>query len=157
MQGVAWALDRVGPVDFTGCEIMLGDQFGVDAIGRLWLKCTEPPQRWVLGLQSVDVDLMKSRKSQLADVQVLEAETAMALGVSMVYTSGNLKIAPVYKGLLKVCIGNHHSLVCLGNLQLFTCLHHSNTAAALYFFPESVFPAKHSRTVLVSLFQGARS
>ena len=110
MQGVAWALDRTSSVDFAGCDIMLGDQFGVDTIGRLWLKHTESPQRWLVGLQSVDVDLMRWRKSQLADVRVLEAETAMALGVSMVYTSGDLKVAPVYKDLLQVSIGNQ---ICL--------------------------------------------
>ncbi|CAD7695518.1 unnamed protein product [Ostreobium quekettii] len=101
LEGVAWALDRSSQSDVRGCQLMLGEERGVDAVGRVWLHSQDTPSAWLQQLLGTDIECVHLRRSLQASRHVLESQVAAAMGVSMVYASSELMVTPMYMTFLK--------------------------------------------------------
>lgn len=101
---MAWALDRTGTLDLTGHRIMFGTEEGtiIDGSGCLWLHHKENKQQWLLDILVADTIAMGHRKAQVERIKLKEKELSTKLGISMIYTSGDLIHTPAYNYLLDV-------------------------------------------------------
>ncbi|CAL5229048.1 g12297 [Coccomyxa viridis] len=98
---VAAALDKVQHLDVRGLRFMLGQEYGVDAEGQLWLDASDNALFWSGYLTATDFSECHDRQATLKRIQLLEASVAASLGVSMVYSSPALRAKPGYYSLLE--------------------------------------------------------
>ncbi|KAK9907490.1 hypothetical protein WJX75_004677 [Coccomyxa subellipsoidea] len=101
LRKLAAALDRISHVQLAGVHVMLGDDYGVDPLGRLWLDADDTALFWSGYLLAVDISECHERQEAAARVRRMEASVAALLGLSMLYCMPSLRMKPEFLRFLE--------------------------------------------------------
>lgn len=104
LEKLAISLDRAQGVKLAGHNLIIGDCFGVDALGNIWLNYEEGIQEWSHFLNNVDLSTAAGNRKQATDRRVLELKAARAMEVEMVFTHDGLAVQPEYTRFLNTII-----------------------------------------------------
>ncbi|MCO5594278.1 hypothetical protein L7F22_048306 [Adiantum nelumboides] len=104
LEKLAISLDRAQDVKLTGHNFIIGDCFGVDALGNIWLNYDEGIEGWSHFLNTFDLSKAAKNRKDATDRRVLEFKAAKALEVEMVFTHDRLGIQPEYTSFLNSII-----------------------------------------------------
>ncbi|KAH7429066.1 hypothetical protein KP509_09G029100 [Ceratopteris richardii] len=96
LEKLATSLDRAQDVNLKGHNLLIGDCYGVDALGNIWLRYEDAYQAWSHYLNNVDLSKAIANRRRAAERQVLEHKAARSMEVEMVFTHDALGIQPEY-------------------------------------------------------------
>jgi Domain of unknown function (DUF4461) len=110
LEDLARAFDRAGGAAEAvhGCALVIGDVWGVDALGRAWLSHDAPPGGWARELVRLDMALARERSAHVRRTRELEASAAQAFGVCAVFASDRLSLSALYTDNLRDVQHNGH-------------------------------------------------
>lgn len=100
LEKLAVSLDRAQDVRLSGHNLIIGDCYGVDALGNLWLQYEDGVQGWSDFLNDADLCKAARNKKGAAERRILELKAARLLEVEMVFTHDGLAIQPEYTRFL---------------------------------------------------------
>lgn len=100
LEKLATALDNCKEVNLSGHTLLIGDCYGVDALGNLWLRYKDDIQSWSNFFQMADLRkaIVNQREASLR--RVLEMKAARLMEVEMIFTHDALAIQPDYSNFL---------------------------------------------------------
>lgn len=96
LEKLAVALDRSQDVKLSGYTLLIGDCYGVDALGNLWLRYEDGVQSWSEFLNTADLSKAARNKKDASQRRILELKAARLMEVEMVFTHDGLAIKPDY-------------------------------------------------------------
>ncbi|KAK9833576.1 hypothetical protein WJX81_007838 [Elliptochloris bilobata] len=115
LQRLAKALDSAQGARLRGVQVLLGEGYGVDNLGRLCLDASDHALLWAKHLLEADVDKCAARREAVARLSVLETSVAGACGLAMVYSTPGLRMTPEYTAfLVGLAAGGHRPMRPLG-------------------------------------------
>lgn len=90
------------PPEIFGLKIGLGDGFGTDASGTVWLHAQLESDTWVKYLKDeADLEYCHERKKEQGKLREKERIAAKALGVGMIFAHSDVANSPEYEALLQ--------------------------------------------------------
>eukprot|EP00249_Psilotum_nudum_P011928 c23471_g1_i1 orf=110-1600(+) len=96
----AVAVDKSENVPLSGHSFLIGDCYGVDAIGNVWLNLDGDIQSWSKFLQKVDLKNAARNRQEAATRRLLEFKAAKLMEVEMIFTDDALAVKPGYSTFL---------------------------------------------------------
>eukprot|EP00250_Pteridium_aquilinum_P035759 c9902_g1_i1 orf=90-1592(-) len=96
LEKLAISLDRAQDVKLSGHNLLIGDCYGVDALGNLWLRSEDSVEGWSDFLNHADLCKAARNRKGAAERRILELKAARAMEVEMVFTHDGLAIRPEY-------------------------------------------------------------
>lgn len=100
LEKLAVSLDGAQDAKLLGHSLIIGDCYGVDALGNLWLKHEDGVEGWSAFLNCADLSKAARNKKDAAQRRVLELKAARLMEVEMVFTHDGLAVQPEYTGFL---------------------------------------------------------
>lgn len=100
LENLARALDMASSVAATGCTIVIGRGYGVDALGNVWLNYEDSVEAWSKFLQEADFVTASERRAAARARRLKEFEIAHLMKVEMVFTHSLLAVHPEYTSFL---------------------------------------------------------
>lgn len=95
------ALDRVPDLNLSGLAMAIGDGYGVDPLGNIWLNHCDDVELWAKYLSDSNPDMARERRKESQRRRGNEFLTARAMEVEMVYTDDATGVLPEYTEFLK--------------------------------------------------------
>lgn len=96
LERLAKALDRSQDVKLTGHLLLIGDCYGVDAVGNLWLRYKDDVQSWSNFFHTADLEKAVKNQRETTLRRALELKVARLMEVEMIFTHDALAIQPDY-------------------------------------------------------------
>ncbi len=88
-------------LDLSGLVVGVGDSYGVDARGRVWLAADGGADAWARFFAELDIEECRAAAAAAARVRALEAAAAAALGVATVHTEPRLAADAAHREFLE--------------------------------------------------------
>jgi hypothetical protein len=96
LEKLAQAVDRCASVSLAGFALFVGDSYGVDALGNIWLNGDDDVEAWTKFLHKADLQTATAHKVAARERHSKELEVAGLMKVAMVFAHTTLAVTPAY-------------------------------------------------------------
>jgi hypothetical protein len=114
LEKLAIALDASQDVKLQGHTLLIGNCYGIDALGNLWINYEDNVESWSDFLKNVDLCKAAKNQRDASERRVLELKAARLMEVEMVFTHDSLAIQPDYTHFLHRTIKDAFSYGAVG-------------------------------------------
>ncbi|KAJ7546618.1 hypothetical protein O6H91_08G047200 [Diphasiastrum complanatum] len=90
LENLARAVDEIQRVELAGCVLIIGDGYGVDDGGNVWLNCEDDARSWAKYLGEVNWTNVSSCQSAAKARRLKEFQVAQLLEVEMIFADDSL-------------------------------------------------------------------
>lgn len=100
LQRLGKALDLCKDINLLGHAVLIGDRYGVDNLGNLWLNHEDSEEKWSSFFSAADLVTALRYKKEATLRRVLEFKVAKLMEIEMIFTHDSLSIHPYYTQFL---------------------------------------------------------
>eukprot|EP01018_Ginkgo_biloba_P034809 Gb_27721 [translate_table: standard] len=100
LQRLGKALDLCKDINLLGHAVLIGDRYGVDNLGNLWLKHEDDAEKWSTFFSAADLVTAFKYKREVTLRRALELKVAKLMEIEMIFTHDSLSIQPQYSQFL---------------------------------------------------------
>ncbi|GBG76189.1 hypothetical protein CBR_g21938 [Chara braunii] len=100
LQKLGRALDKAPSLDLVGCAFVLGDCYGIDPVGNIWVNAGDEEDEWAKWLSHIDVNRSRTNKMAHLARKGKERDLAEAMQVEMVFADNATGASPGYEDFL---------------------------------------------------------
>lgn len=100
LQRLGKALDLCKDINLLGHAVLIGDCYGVDNLGNLWLNHEDSEEKWSSFFSAADLVTALRYKKEATLRRVLEFKVAKLMEIEMIFTHDSLSIHPYYTQFL---------------------------------------------------------